>query len=777
MFKILIPEAMGIYQTAAEIFAGYSRKITGRTPEIITVDDETSDLIVLGNDAEHPFVLELLLAGKVDSLGIRYDSDDYSLTSLHENNRNLLLIAGGRGRSLLYGVYDYLERCGCSWFWDEDFVPELDELPLTGFSVKESPRFEYRGLRYFAHRSLHRFQAEHWNLEDWKREIDWIVKKRLNFFMLRIGMDDIFQKAFPETVPYPDPDRSTPTDIPRSFNDRTQFWSLEERGKLRAALLQYARERDLMHPEDTGTMSHWYSRTPQEFLDSVKPEFMPQANITQYGEPSGLVWDIRQQKHLDDYFKLTEAHIEHYGSPELFHTIGLAERLCYRDHARNHLMKLYTYRRIIGKLRSRYSSAPLMLATWDFICYWTPEEVRSLIRELNPRNTMILDYTSDSCDELNNFQNWNLVGNFPWTFGIFHAFEANTEMRGNYNVIERRLPAAAKDPMCRGMVYWPESSHTDTLMLEYFAANSWNPENFRISDFLEVFCRKRYRNAGEYARMTPVWRTMLPLIRSNYWRQNQQMPVRGCLYVDYSFRILEYAMTDLNVLLLENHEAITKELNGTIRIAPMCFRMLGCLDYAGLNRHAKRDWMDLARCAVSRLSNFACGVLALRMEAWRNGEEDGASVLKYAELIGRLLGNEKMLLGAHEDFSLYASLLRMQESYRTNPGFESTLKGNAENSYCRSFIYELFDGCYIPEFECYCRWLTSRITSGDRSPWRYPEALFSSEKKRIGDRFYNTPLADLAPDREHCIAALPGTLAELVTIADEVIVGSEKILV
>ena len=71
MFKILIPEAMGIYQTAAEIFAGYSRKITGRTPEIITVDDETSDLIVLGNDAEHPFVLELLLAMAVSfGLGV-----------------------------------------------------------------------------------------------------------------------------------------------------------------------------------------------------------------------------------------------------------------------------------------------------------------------------------------------------------------------------------------------------------------------------------------------------------------------------------------------------------------------------------------------------------------------------------------------------------------------------------------------------------------------------------------------------------------------------------
>ena len=138
MFKVLIPETTGIHQTAAEIFADYSRKITGRAPEIITMDDETSDLVVLGNDVEHPFVLELLLAGKVDSLGIRYDSDDYSLTSLHESNRNLLLIAGGRGRSLLYGVYNYFERCGCSWFWDEDFVPKLDDLPLEGFLVKES---------------------------------------------------------------------------------------------------------------------------------------------------------------------------------------------------------------------------------------------------------------------------------------------------------------------------------------------------------------------------------------------------------------------------------------------------------------------------------------------------------------------------------------------------------------------------------------------------------------------------------------------------------------
>lgn len=89
-------------------------------------------------------------------------------------------------------------------------------------------------------------------------------------------------------------------------------------------------------------MTHWYSRTPYDFLNRVKPEFMPQATEG-YNQKTGLVWDIRDDRNLDNYFKLTETHIREYGAPELFHTIGLAERRCYADHASNHQMKLYTY--------------------------------------------------------------------------------------------------------------------------------------------------------------------------------------------------------------------------------------------------------------------------------------------------------------------------------------------------------------------------------------------------------------------------------------------------
>lgn len=117
-------------------------------------------------------------------------------------------MADARPRAALYAVYRYFEKfCGCRWFWDGDRIPKRN-LPLQNIDLTESPVFEYRGIRYFAHRSLHRFQAEHWSLEDWKTEIDLMVKKRLNLFMLRIGVDDVFQKAFPDTVS--DPDRDMP---------------------------------------------------------------------------------------------------------------------------------------------------------------------------------------------------------------------------------------------------------------------------------------------------------------------------------------------------------------------------------------------------------------------------------------------------------------------------------------------------------------------------------------------------------------------------------------
>ena len=264
--------------------------------------------------------------------------DAYSIVSCDK----CVKITGANTRSVLYGLYDLLERrVGCHWFWDGDVVPKKNAIDLSGLDIHEEAHFEYRGLRYFAHRGLTRFQAEHWGFEDWKKEIDWMLKRRLNVFMLRIGQDDLFQRTFPDDCGYPDPSKPLPG-AGKGYDDRSLFWSLQYRGELRRRIQEYAFERGLMVPEDFGTMTHWYSRTPEDFLEKMKPPFLPQST-SGYAEKNGLVWDVRNERWADEYWKLTKKAVATYGKgtpQQLLHTIGLGERRCYTNRQDNFNLKV-----------------------------------------------------------------------------------------------------------------------------------------------------------------------------------------------------------------------------------------------------------------------------------------------------------------------------------------------------------------------------------------------------------------------------------------------------
>ena len=121
-------------------FAKYYETITGRAPEEGT--------------------LRLAIDPSVSKTG----KDAYTIVSEGRGAR----ISGSNLRSVFYGVYDLLERRGgCHWFWDGDVVPKRESIDLSGLDVREEAQFEWRGIRYFAHRGLTRFQAEHWGLDDW----------------------------------------------------------------------------------------------------------------------------------------------------------------------------------------------------------------------------------------------------------------------------------------------------------------------------------------------------------------------------------------------------------------------------------------------------------------------------------------------------------------------------------------------------------------------------------------------------------------------------------
>ena len=662
------PKAVAL---AADEFAKYWKLVTGRN-----FAEET--------DAVASFKIDPALDAAHDEYRIRSVADGVEF-------------AGSNGRSVFYAVYDFLERrAGCRWFWDGDVVPQRDMIDLSGLDIREKSRFEYRAIRYFAHRGLTRFQAEHWGRREWKREIDWCLKSRLNCFMPRIGMDDTWQKAFPDIVGYPGPEDPADDNMD-GYNNRVPFWDLRHRGELRKFFTKYAFDRGLMIPTDFGTMTHWYARTPVSFLEAKDPPFLPQST-NNYKQRTGLVWDVFQGEWADDYIHLTEAFIDaDYGSPDLLHTIGLGERMCYDDRAKNLQLKKDVLALMTKKALVKYPDSKILLAGWDFYNTWRPDEVKSLIGELDPERTIIWDYEGEAdfgvdnfqpgCD--NNFTQWGVVGKFPYTFGIFLAYEDALDIRAHYDGIEKREKVAAADPFCRGYILWPESSHTDTFLLSYFTANAWRPGRSHEA-LLPVFCRDRYGDKA--AAFEPLWRAVLPIAKQLGWGRNW-----GSLLLDRAY----FKDADL--------DAMRTDLSA----APALFADLAAITPE--NDFQRRDVIDLARTAGDRLAIWIQQRLLRDFFAWCDGSGDGDSIRFWCERYLEVARANTEILALHEDFSLCESLDRLAEEAPVfGRDFAKVLLDNASCWYCRSHQYEIAAGWYIPFAEAFVREVLRRVAGGER---------------------------------------------------------------
>lgn len=746
------PTGEKAYQIAGEAFVDLWQKVTGQSLDLKTCPHANDsplpggDLVLIGSDAVHPMVHRLILQGAIESLGIAYGTDAYRILCVPHQGHRCLVLAGGCGRSTLYAVYDFFHRqAGVEYFWDGDSIPKRSQIDFERIDVTEKPHFSYRGLRYFAHRGLHRFQAEHWDLDDWKREIDWLVKKRFNFFMLRIGIDDLFQRAFPD-VPYPPTDGKDPDGVDRSYNDRTSFWPLRYRGELRKHVLQYAFDRGLLHPEDCGPLTHWYSHTPSAFLRN-RPDFpVTRDQKSGYSLLTTQIWDLENPLSWEAYWQLTATHVREFGQARLFHTIGLAERTFGATPRENLQRKLYAYRKTQQILRQHYPDAPLIIAGWDFIGWWKDEDVHRLLEEFDPGKTIIFDYTADDAEKVT-FRDWNLLGRFPWMFGIFHSYARNSDIHEDYSILIERLRMAAPDEKCLGLAIWSEISHSDTFLLEYLAANSWRPGE-DLPAGVKRYCRSRYPEKLAEP-MEAIWRNFLVTSQTLHWSHSGS---RAIAMNEPQFRVLGHTFSTLTPERLAGRDKELQRFAAGLKPAPQVLSGLADLSRAWYeNPGWRRDGLDMARTITNRALLVSLLKASVDMESWRTGKIPSARIEKLAELNKSFMHHLADLLALSEEYSMCATLERLRKAEPLagiqpdlNPHTEQTLKSNAENDYCRSHHYELVRYVYQPELDVYWAWVLGRIHSQDKSPWRRPPE-FSQQAKTIADRFYETPLSQMAP--------------------------------
>ena len=126
---------------AASELQKYLKQMTGvRCP---TVDDKTAQegfKILLSSMTNPNALAEKLLAS--DNRPVK-DSDAFVIRTFAD----AIVIAGGRQRSVLFGVYDFLERLGCRWFGPlEEYVPSAETLEVPSLNIHEKPKFRWRAF-------------------------------------------------------------------------------------------------------------------------------------------------------------------------------------------------------------------------------------------------------------------------------------------------------------------------------------------------------------------------------------------------------------------------------------------------------------------------------------------------------------------------------------------------------------------------------------------------------------------------------------------------------
>ena len=726
--KILTPKN-NTYIPIAKEFISLCQKTTGQIPEMTSDSKTSDDLIVIGSGYEKDFPFILPINEKLTP-----DSDDYIVCSGLDNGRQILYIAGARLRSLWYAVYDYFETyMGCRYFWDGDIIPKSDSLVSEGVYIEKKFRFRYRGQRYFAHRGLQRFQAEMWDIEDWQKEIDWMLKKKLNMFMLRIGQDDLFQRAFPDIVSYPDDNTHWDKDKPDYF-DRTTAWPLRYRGELRKKILDYAFDRDLIHCEDCGTMTHWYSQTPQEFLDKVKPKFS-----TDHDDKlkSNMAWDTSVPENMANYWHLTDTHIKEFGKAELFHTIGQAERINSTDHDENIEAKIKVFEETEKYIEEHYPDAKLLIASWDFWISFKNEDVPKLLKRLNPERSIIFDYTSDAI-RYKNFTKWDIIGKFPYIFGIFHAYSRDTVIRGYYKLTEERLAIASKDDSCIGCVMWPETVHTDTFMTEYFAGNASEPLALDVYQRIDKFCQDRYGENS--AQMQKLWHTFFPIVNLMSW----SMDASGQNPVEMQFLPLNIPkyMEDDSLIYASDFDE-----EKAFSLIPEAIKTLeytaNILKKDNLSEFIKRDVTDIIKTVTGRYIHLSLLMFMRYFKLWRDGKFE--DTLKLKNLMSRakeLMNILCEILKTHDDYIVLNTMNGLSKNRSINPYFEIALKKNMSCDYHRSYVFESVKMLYIPELDAVCEWFEKNIEENNRPKLLHNDELFAMGNE-IRDKYFSTSFESL----------------------------------
>jgi len=707
-------EATWLERHAAEEFTEYASEITGKRLKIIADKDldikTKEDIVSVGETA----IVGSL--GKKGLLKVRNEDlerDGFIIKSVKDGGMRYLVLLGGSPRGTLYAVYDYLERfCHVGFFWDGEQIPRLDEIPTEGIDVTEKPRFKERE---YLQPCVYGYTTAWWDWPEWKREIEWTVKKKLSIILAPISDELVLKrvmKRFGVKVP-----NKTLSGPPYNI---WQKYGIEPINPLRwqefqAGLVKqiydYARKLGIrtINPGFSGNVPLEFSKAyPESRFMGVKWGGFPAQN---YIDPTDPLFERFGGAYIKEYN-------EAFGTDHLYFVSAYAEQRPGTTREEQLKIKKAFAKAVVKTISSADPEGVWCLDSWAFIDkeYWPKEDVKAFLDLVPVNRLLILELWCD-CYPLYKYAPANIFG-IPaprdegldyffgkrWTFGVLHSFGGNTNMHGDVADLIRRVKDAASDPkanLCVGFSMMMEIIHHNYLYYDLVTKLAWNPNGIELDGFLQDYAMRRY---GEKSAPKMV-ECLKELVSSVYSTNDIISPL---YWLRLGVTLQPWLGTAFN-------ETITKRKTYIPHLQAALDIALGETEAQRDNPMYVHDVVDISRQFLGDL--FNAHVMRL-YAAFKKGDTEAFE--EEASKLAEIMDSVEMLLSSHDDYCLQPII----DKARTLPGAPKDVDRRIRDfvtswagqiiDYARKDAYELVRFYYRRRVDAFVQYLRGKLAEGSK---------------------------------------------------------------
>jgi len=482
---IIIGEKANITeQHAAEELCKYINIMSGAQIPIKTEKGkpESKNIILIGTPQTHGIINRLVKQGLVELSDDYPGLDGFIIKSLKVANRNYLVLGGSMNRGTLYAVYHLLEKyCEVGFFRDGDHVPKMEIIKLPRINLAERPQFRERMILAPWGYSF----CEYWGFDAWKKEIDWMVKNKLNEIA---------------------PGRKFGYGLVCKLTLQKMGVKCEPPTKADFAESEFAKRiYEYLHKLDLNIVANTF---PYPEVSAEFREVYPEARYFPCG------WFVMEQEGKEPpyhiyatdpvYKKWVKTSIEtwrqlygithlHYGAdayPETYFKVS--------DEERDQIVANFS-RGVMEAIKAGDPEGKWYTSGWNFLAdptqkTWTKEIMERFFKNMQSDDYMVWDLACDKAP-IYKTERGNYWYGKEWTFCVIHEFGGDDFLQGDLRGILRKVMDMVNDPKANrgvGFGMTQEVAFYNILYYDFLPKLAWNPKAVSVEQFLEDYIVRRY---------------------------------------------------------------------------------------------------------------------------------------------------------------------------------------------------------------------------------------------------------------------------------------------